>query len=99
MLEDAVKEGKNGVTITLEVIPNAKRSEIGYGVWRKAITVKVRNPPKKGKANREVIDVLSEILNTQVEIVSGQTSSKKVVLVVNKTKDEVVNVLKRVIHD
>ena len=99
MLEDALKEENEGVKITLEVIPNAKKREIGYDEWRKAIMIKVMNPPKKGKANREVIDVLSEIFNTHVEIVSGHTSSKKAVFVDNKTKDEVVNVLKRVIHD
>jgi len=99
VLENAIKEGKEGVKITLEATPGAKKSEIGYDERKKAITMKVKNPPKKGKANREITEKLKEIFNAEVEIISGHTSSKNVVLVADRTKEEVVDILKKVVQN
>jgi uncharacterized protein len=46
------------------------------------ITIFLRSEPKKGKANRELIDRLAEHFATsknRVHIISGLTSSKKII--------------------
>ncbi|TKY92134.1 MAG: hypothetical protein C5S46_02150, partial [Candidatus Methanomarinus sp.] len=50
-ITDAVKKSSNGVIIDLEVIPESKNVKIisGYNPWRKRITVKLTQPPQKGK--------------------------------------------------
>lgn len=93
MLKKAVKVRNEGVTIDLDVTPGAKKSEIGFDEWRNVITIKVKNPPKKGKANNEIIKKFKEFLGREVEIIAGHTSSRKVILVHDASGDEVVKKL------
>lgn len=93
MLNKAVKVRNEGVTIDLDVTPGAKKSEIGFDEWRNVITIKVKNPPKKGKANNEIIKKFKEFLGREVEIIAGHTSSRKVILVHDASEDEVVKKL------
>ncbi len=93
MLRKAVKARDEGITINLDVSPGAKKSEIGYDEWRNVVTVKVKNPPKKGKANNEIIKRFKEFLGREVEIIAGHTSSRKVIFVHNASEDEVVKKL------
>lgn len=93
MLRKAVKARDEGITIDLDVSPGAKKSEIGYDEWRNVVTVKVKNPPKKGKANNEIIKRFKEFLGREVEIIAGHTSSRKVIFVHNASEDEVVKKL------
>lgn len=93
MLNKAVKVRDEGITIDVDVTPGAKRSEIGFDEWRNAITIKVKNPPKKGKANNEIIKTFKEFLGREIDIIAGHTSSRKVILVHNASEDEVVKKL------
>ncbi|OPX65075.1 MAG: hypothetical protein A4E29_00076 [Methanomassiliicoccales archaeon PtaB.Bin134] len=43
--------------------------------------VKVQALPTEGRANRAVVDLLSELFGTRVEIVRGHTDRQKTVLV------------------
>lgn len=69
--------------IELKVITRAKRE----GVERFAednYKVKVSSPPEKGKANRRVIELISQELGVRkrdIKIVSGETSNKKILAV------------------
>jgi len=73
-----------GLMIDIEVSPNSSESKVtGYNEWRKRITLKVRSPADKGKANAEVVEVLSrtfEMPESSIEIVSGHTSPQKTVV-------------------
>jgi hypothetical protein len=85
-LEDAIKTTKDGTVIDFEVSPGAKTAEVpsGYNPWRKRIEAKIRAPPEKGKANDELISALSALLGvpaSDIEIISGATSSRKSILV------------------
>lgn len=93
-LNKAVKVRNDGITVDVDVTPGAKKSEIGYDEWRNVVTVKVKNPPRKGKANNEVIKKFKEFLDREVEIIAGHTSSKKVILVYDASEDEVIKKLK-----
>jgi len=78
--------------ISLRVYPGAARSEVvdfSSGVWR----VRVAAPPVKGKANRELIALLSRLLaldKRAITIISGHTSRNKVVAVAGLTQPEVI---------
>ena len=62
------------------IIPGASRSVI-VGVLGDRLEVKVAAPPEDGKANQAVIELVSEWLGRDVEIVAGHRSAEKRVLV------------------
>jgi len=94
-IEDAVKEVKDGVLISLYVSPGSKEVSFGYDEWRKAIEVKLKSPAKEGKANKELLNIFKEIFG-DAEIVSGEKSRSKV-LKVKGDKDYVLERLKELI--
>ena len=58
-----------------------------------AVRIKIAAPPEKGKANKELVDFLSEnlgIAKAEIEIVSGQTSRQKVVAINGLGKQEMM---------
>ena len=71
------------MTITIKVKPNAKRTEIAAPsgdelYWK----VSLKSPPSEGKANEELIEVLSKhfhVPKSRVEIKKGITGRMKVV--------------------
>ncbi len=77
--------------ISIKVQPNAGRNEVvglTNGVWR----IKIAAPPDKGKANKELVEFLSEILGQRkdhIEIIKGQTSHSKLVVIEGLTQAEV----------
>jgi uncharacterized protein (TIGR00251 family) len=85
-ITDAVKKSFDGVIIDLEVIPASKTVKVvsGYNPWRKRITVKLTQAAQKGKANKQLIVELSKILmvsESDITLISGQTSHKKTVFI------------------
>lgn len=77
--------------ISIRVHPGAKKSEItGFSgeMWQ----AKVAAPPVKGKANAELIALLSQILGvskSDISIVRGNTSRSKVIAVSGLSEEEV----------
>jgi uncharacterized protein (TIGR00251 family) len=80
-----------GVRISIKVMPNAGRNEIiglTDGIWR----IKVAAAPEKGKANRELLSFLREVLGTKKDnlgVIKGQTSHIKVLQIEGLTEEEV----------
>jgi uncharacterized protein len=52
---------ENAVKISIKVLPNARKNEIG-GFSNDILRVKIAAPPDKGKANKELIDFFSDKL-------------------------------------
>jgi uncharacterized protein (TIGR00251 family) len=81
--------------LTVKVTPNAGRNEVTgckEGVWQ----IKIGAAPEKGKANKELIDFLADKLGvrkTAIEIIKGQTSRNKVVVVEGMGGEEITNKL------
>ena len=81
--------------ISVQVYPNAARSEVA-GFADGVLRVKVAAPPVKGKANRELIAVLSQALGTdrgKLSIIKGQTSRSKIVAVDGLSREEITKML------
>ena len=96
-MKDALKEVRDGVIISLDVSPGARKTEFfGYNQWRKSVNVRIKAPPKGGKANKELIKFLENTFKTNVEIVSGLTSSQKTVLI-KKDLESVVKILENLL--
>ena len=78
--------------LSLKVTPNAGRNEI-TGFTDGVLHVKINAPPVKGKANRELIDFLSEVLGVRksaITIVKGQTSRNKIIALAGMSREDIL---------
>jgi uncharacterized protein (TIGR00251 family) len=86
-----MSKSPNEVRISLRIQPGASRNEVaGFnkGVWK----FKIAAPPVEGKANKALLEFLSEVLNiarSRIAIVRGETGRDKVVAVSGLTPEEV----------
>lgn len=83
--------------ILLRVYPNAIRNEV-IGLADGVLRVKISAPPVKGKANRELLAFLSQLLGVSqgaLTITKGYTSRNKIVAVDGLSQEEI---LKRLLH-
>jgi uncharacterized protein (TIGR00251 family) len=101
MWTEALKQGKDGIFVDLEVNPGSKRlGIIGYEPWRKRITLDLRARPKGGEANAELVRYLAKLLELpsgQIIISSGHTSGHKRVLVKGLDMDALKDKLRNAI--
>jgi uncharacterized protein (TIGR00251 family) len=69
----------DGVVLAVRASPGARRNEI-RGEHDGALKVAVAQPPEKGKANQAIMELLAKRLRlrrSQIELLSGETSSQK----------------------
>jgi len=77
------------VKIAVQGHPGAKRNEVGRfeeGIWH----IKIAAPPTEGKANKEMIAFLSEVLDiskSSISIDKGTTSRRKLIELEGITKE------------
>jgi uncharacterized protein (TIGR00251 family) len=95
---DCVKEGGLGAVIDVHVVPNSKKEGLSYDEFTKRLKVKISAPAIDGKANKRLQECLSEIVG-ECQIISGQTSRKKGVLVPGKPRNEVLGLLSAKLAD
>ena len=85
------------VRIAVQAHPGAKRNEVvrfEEGVWH----LKIAAPPTEGKANKELIEFLSEILDiskSRISIDKGITSHRKLISIEGITKETVEERLRK----
>ena len=83
---------KKVANISLRVHPGAARNEVA-GFTDGVLRVKVSAPPVKGKANRELIAFLSQMLGVaqgSLTIIKGHTSRNKVIAIDGLSQEEVM---------
>ena len=76
--------------LSVKVVPGASRTEIA-GWLGESLKIRVAAPPEGGKANQAVLALLAEILSvqlSQMEIINGQTQSRKVIAIEGLEADE-----------
>jgi uncharacterized protein (TIGR00251 family) len=86
-----VTENKDGVIIEIYVKPNSSKFEV-Y-LEGEEIVVRSTEEPQKGKVNKEIVKQFSKLFRTEIEIVSGSTSRKKLLLIKKTKKQDVENFL------
>ena len=76
----------------MRVTPNSTRNEVA-GFADGVLRVKVAAPPVKGKANKELIALLSQTLGvdkSRAIIIHGHTSRSKVIAIDGLSQEEVM---------
>ena len=92
-------EETKSARIVVRVQPGARRNEVlrfHDEVWH----VRVAAPPVKGRANRELLGFLGDILGVsqgQVTIERGMTSRTKVISIIGLTQEQVVLQLSKLV--
>lgn len=90
----AIKEVHDGILVDIEVSPKSKKFEItGYNEWRERIEIRLKSPPLKGKANKEIVNEFSKLTKSDVEIISGLKSHHKTLKLYNITKPMFLDII------
>ncbi len=74
----------NGVVLNVFVKPKSGRSEIFFDENEGVIVVFLKSPPTGGKANKELVKILSKtfgLSSSKIKIVKGLKSREKQVLI------------------
>ena len=92
-----ITDASRGAAFTVKIVPKATKTEI-VGIQEDG-TIKIRlmSPPVEGQANEELIKFLAEFFNVQktdIEIVAGLDSRKKLVSVLNVKAEDVDRLVK-----
>ena len=97
---EAIKEVEDSILVDIEVSTKSNRFEIsGYNEWRERIEIRIKSPPLKGKANKEIIDEFSKLTKNPVEILSGLKSRQKTLKIYNLSKSQFMDILdEKIIH-
>jgi uncharacterized protein (TIGR00251 family) len=102
-LVGALKAVPEGVMIRVEVKPDSRNLGVeGYNAWRRTIIIRVTERAQFGKANTQLIRYLAQFFERPVKdviLVSGHTSSRKVVLLSNALAEEVDSIITKAIAD
>ena len=72
------------MTLRIKVIPRSSKNEVSGALSDGTLKVHVTAPPEKGKANEQVCAVLAahyKVPVRAVQIVTGQTSARKLVTI------------------
>ena len=86
-----ITEAGGGVTLAVRVVPRASKNQI-VGVHGDALKVRLTAPPVEGRANEALIAFLARRLGvrkSEVEIVAGAASRRKMICVINLSLEEV----------
>lgn len=100
LLSKCTNEQDDGILIDIEVKPGAKTSGIdGVDEWRDCIMVRLKERAEKGKANKELIDLLSSLLklpSSSFIIVKGQKARRKSIKILDLNQKELARRFKAI---
>ena len=91
----------HGATFGVRVSPGSAREAV-RGVHGDLLKISVREAPERGRANRGVVELLARVLDRpkgDLEILRGQTSRTKTVLVRGVTPDRLERSLARILGE
>ena len=96
----AVKPHPLGCVICFEVVPGSSRLAVpsGFNPWRRAFQAHLTEEPSRGRANRQLTEELAGLLGIplqKVEVMSGQKSARKLLLLRGISRDEAVCALEK----
>lgn len=78
-----IKETPDGAILTIRVVPRASKNSID-GPLGDALKIRLQSPPVDGKANKELIRFLADMLDiapSRIALLAGETSRTKRVLI------------------
>ena len=90
-----IKETKEGVILGVLVKPKSKTSKIE--ITDSGVQCFCKKPPNKGRANKELIKLFSNLFRVETKIISGITNNKKKIFLkgLNKASfEKIINSIK-----
>ena len=94
----AVQTTPHGITVMIEVSPKSDKFQIaGYNKWRRTLEVKLKSPPTKGKANKELMKEFSTLTGHDTDIIAGHKSRQKTLLIHDMDENEFYKILEDLI--
>jgi uncharacterized protein (TIGR00251 family) len=77
-----LRETKGGCFLDVEVIPNSEKFGIaGADPWTDRLRLRATESPIRNRVNVELVRELGALLGSRVEVVKGQKTSKKTLLI------------------
>lgn len=81
-VSEIIRTVPEGCEVDLLVSPRSNRTgPEGVDEWRRMLVFRVKAPPLEGRANKEVVSLMSDITGFKCEVIRGMTSRQKTVLV------------------
>jgi len=90
-----ISEKNGGCLLKCWIQPRSSRSTI-VGIHDNAIKIALTAPPVDGKANKELIKFIAKYFNlakSDIQIVSGESSRSKTILITGLNKDKIIQEL------
>ena len=84
------REMEYGIVVSVKVQPNSSKDRV-VGEYADQIKIAVTVAPEEGKANKAVIKLFAKLLgikNSDVQIISGETSRDKELFIRNITEED-----------
>lgn len=85
------RNGQRGAALAIRVTPRARRNEVAEVLNDGTIRIRLTAPPVEGKANKALIEFLSQILGvskSRIAIVAGETGRDKLVSILDMDPEE-----------
>ncbi|MFP4045810.1 MAG: DUF167 family protein [Candidatus Aenigmatarchaeota archaeon] len=84
-----MKKSGNGILLEVKAGPNSDDFFLqGFNEWTGRLEIKLSEPARDGKANRELVEELNKMTGKEVVLKSGHKSRKKTVLIKDITEEE-----------
>lgn len=96
--KDLLVETERGTILHLLLKPNSRKQALEFDLASKTVTIHVKSPPEKGKANRELLKFLAKYFEkpaNEIELIAGHTSRDKAVFFHNTNKNTIRTKLKK----
>lgn len=90
-----IKQNKRGITLSIVVTPRSASNSVA-GTIDGRLKIKLTSPPVDGQANVGLINYLSKLLKikkSSIEILKGETSKKKTVLIEGLGKEKLLSII------
>jgi hypothetical protein len=97
--KEAIKSHPQGLIIRFEIVSGSSRLSVpsGFNPWKEVMEARLTEKPFHGRANTQLMKALAELFNIstdQIKILSGQKSTKKVVLIKGIELEKAILLLK-----
>ena len=100
MTKAKFSDARQGAAITVKVQPRARKTEVAGLMADGTIKIKVAAPPVGGAANKALVAFLAQILalpTSQIDIIAGETSVRKLISLVGISPEAVDVIFQRLL--
>jgi uncharacterized protein (TIGR00251 family) len=91
---------RRGAAITVKVMPRARKTEVAGVMDDGTLKIRIAAPPVAGAANKALVAFLSKALRvpgSQIDIIAGEASERKLISVVGVSPEEVEAVFQQLL--